>query len=111
MNKNLKNAYYALWWEMITILFLSLFSGPLKEMGITSLLPFNLEPARRVGRIIFVYHSVAVPFVCALLFLALYILKIEGKEISHLAIPGYVLTTIGGLGFSYFSDEWFLHGL
>jgi hypothetical protein len=111
MNGNLKQAYLALLWETLALLFLSLFSGPIADSGLTTWLSFNLEPARRVARIVFVYHAVAVPFVCFLLFLALYSLKIQAKEVLKTATTGYILTGVGGLGFAYFVKEWYLHGL
>jgi hypothetical protein len=105
----LKQVYLALAWETVLILFLSLFSGPLSKLGIANL--FHLNPGDKVARVIFVYHSLATPFICALLFLALYVLEIENNEISKLATWGYILTGVGGIGFSYFSKEWFLHGV
>ncbi len=109
MDRNLKQVYLVLVWESFLVLFLSLFSGPLSKLGIAEL--FHLNPADKVARVIFVYHSLAVPFVCALLFLALYVLKIEESEISKPATWGYILTGVGGIGFSYFLKEWFLHGI
>lgn len=109
MDRNLKRVYLVVAWETVLILFLSLFSGPLSQLGIANF--FHLNPADKIARVIFVYHSLAIPFVCALLFLALYVLKIKDSEIPKLATWGYILTGVGGIGFSYFSKEWFLHGI
>lgn len=92
MNEDLKQTYLALLWETLTIFFLSFFSGPVADIDLNAWLPFHLEPARRVARIVFVYHGMADPFVCFLLFLALYSLKIQAKEVLKTASTGYMLT-------------------
>ncbi len=108
---NLKRIYWLLAFEFLLVLFLSLFSQPLRELGLTSWLPWKLTAFGKVGRVIFVYHSLAVPFVCALLYLYFFIFDREGKPIAQIATPGYLLTSIGGLGFAYLIKSWILHGI
>lgn len=108
---NLKRIYWLLAFEFFLILFLSLFSQPLRELGLTSWLPLKLAAFGKVGRVIFVYHSLAVPFVCALLYLYFFIFNQDSKQIAQLATAGYILTSTGGLSFAYLYNNWILHGI
>ncbi len=97
--------------EFLMILFLSLFSKPFRELGLVSWLPWKLAAFDKVGRVIFVYHSLAIPFVCALLYLYFFLFDQDDKQIVQLATPGYILTSIGGLSFAYLYKSWLLHGI
>ncbi len=99
-------------WEALIIAFLSIFSAPLRAMlGIP---PADLPETLRVGRIIMVYHALAVPFVAAVAYLTLDLVSVPaelGRSVRRIITPGYMLTSIGGLGFAYFGRNWLLHGI
>ncbi len=97
--------------ELGLILFLSLFSQPWQEMGLNLSQIFNLQASGKVARVIFVYHSIAVPFAVALLYLYFFIFRLEKREIAAVATPGYILTALGGIGFAYVCKNWILHGI
>ncbi|MEJ2733675.1 MAG: hypothetical protein P8189_08945, partial [Anaerolineae bacterium] len=58
-------------WDALIVASLAPFSGPLQPLGLAELLGIDLSDAQRVGRIIMLYHSLAMPFVAALVYLIL----------------------------------------
>ncbi|MCP4539515.1 MAG: hypothetical protein GY832_20455 [Chloroflexi bacterium] len=98
-------------WDALIIALLGMLSGPMKQV-IT--LPIVLVEAERVGRIIMLYHSLAIPFVAAI---AYYILDVVpttddlARTIRRVITPGYMLTSIGGLAFAYLGRNWIFHGI
>ena len=58
-------------WEALIVASLSPFSGPLRPLGLAELLNLDLSDVHRVARIIMLYHSLAMPFVAALVYLIL----------------------------------------
>jgi hypothetical protein len=58
-------------WDALIVASLSPFSGPLRPLGLADLLGVDLGDAERVGRILMLYHSLAMPFVAALVYLVL----------------------------------------
>ncbi len=99
-------------WEALIIAFLSTFSAPLRSL--LGMPPADLPSALRVGRIVMVYHSLAVPFVAAVAFLILDLVPVPaelGRSVRRIIIPGYMITSIGGLGFAYCARSWLLHGV
>ncbi|MGQ9665767.1 MAG: hypothetical protein ACUVWB_00505 [Anaerolineae bacterium] len=99
-------------WESVIIAFLSTFSEPLRAL--LDLPPANLPAGLRIGRIIMVYHSLAVPFVAAIAYLTLDLVPVPaelGRTVRRLITPGYMLTSAGALGFAYFGRNWILHGV
>ena len=101
-------------WEALLVVLLSPLSptGPLAGLGLAAWL--GLDEAGRVGRIVMLYHSLAIPFVAALVYLILDALPFEPR-ISQLVQPpitaGYLLTSVGGLSFAYLRAGWIAHGL
>ncbi len=101
-------------WEALLVVLLSPLSatGPLAGLGLADRL--GLDEAGRVGRIVILYHSLAVPFVAALAYLILDALPFD-ERVPHQARPvitaGYLLTSIGGLSFAYLRAGWMAHGL
>jgi hypothetical protein len=101
-------------WEALLVVLLSPLSatGPLAGLGLADRL--GLDEAGRVGRIVMLYHSLAVPFVAALVYLILDALPFE-THISQLVQPaitaGYLLTSVGGLSFAYLRAGWIAHGV
>ncbi|MGQ9594681.1 MAG: hypothetical protein ACUVXH_09155 [Anaerolineae bacterium] len=101
-------------WEALAVAFLSLFSGPLAAWGMPARLGLALDPAGRVGRIIMLYHALAVPFVAALVCLILDALPFDERT-PRLVRPtitlGYLLASGGAIAFAYFRAGWIAHGL
>lgn len=99
-------------WEALIIAFLSTFSAPLR--AVLGIPPADLPETLRVGRIIMVYHALAVPFVAAAAYLTLDLVPVPaelGRSVRRIITPGYMLTSIGALGFAYFGRSWLLHGI
>jgi hypothetical protein len=101
---------------------LSPFSGPLQPLGLAELLRLDLSDATRVGRIVMLYHSLAIPFVAALAYLVLDQVPLaasgapedERRARHSIIVPitaGYMLTSLGGMTFGYGGRSWIAHGL
>jgi hypothetical protein len=93
-------------------------SGPMAEMGVREVvvktLGMDLVQAEREGRIIILYHSIAMAIVAIETYMVTGILKM--KEFFKMAVRvlitvGYLLTMIFGLLFAYFGHNWAFHGL
>jgi hypothetical protein len=106
-------------WDALIVASLSLFSGPVRPLGLAELLGVDLGNAHRVGRIIMLYHSLAIPFVAALVYLVLDQVPMgtpgEQKRVRRsIVVPvtaGYVLTSLGGMTFAYGGRSWIAHGI
>lgn len=93
-------------------------SGPLKEWGVGAimerLLGMELHPTEREGRIVMLYHSIAITFTALLVYLITHVLEFKDREIKNIRIAttfGYLLVAIFGLGFAYWGKNWAFHGL
>ncbi|RLC71138.1 MAG: hypothetical protein DRJ03_31495 [Chloroflexi bacterium] len=98
-------------WDALIIALLGMLSGPMKQI-IT--LPITLVEAERVGRIIMLYHSLAIPFVAAITYLILDMVPTSedlARAIRRVITPGYMLVSIGGLTFAYLGHNWIFHGI
>jgi hypothetical protein len=93
-------------------------SGPMAEMGVREIvvktLGMDLVQSEREGRIIILYHSIAMAIVAIETYMVTSLLKI--KEFFKVAVRvlitvGYLLTMIFGLLFAYFGHNWAFHGL
>ncbi len=107
-------------WDALIVASLAPFSGPLQPLGLADLLGIDLSDPQRVGRIILLYHSLAMPFVAALVYLVLDQVPMAHDEtaarrIRHsIAVPvtvGYMLTSLGGMTFGYGGRNWIFHGI
>lgn len=106
-------------WDAFIVASLSLFSGPVRPLGLAGLLGVDLSDAHRVGRIIMLYHSLAIPFLAALVYLVLDQVPIgspeERKRVRRsIIVPvtaGYMLTSLGGMTFAYGGRNWIAHGV
>ncbi len=107
-------------WDAFIIASLSMFSGPVRGLGLADLLGIDLSDANRVGRIIMLYHSLAIPFIAALVYLVLDRLPFGSspeeerrirRSITAPVTIGYMLTSIGGMTFAYAGRNWVMHGL
>ena len=93
-------------------------SGPMAEMGVREvvikLLGMDIVQAEREGRIIILYHSIAMAIIAIETYMVTGLLKM--KEFYKMAVRvlitvGYILTMIFGMGFAYFGHNWAFHGL
>lgn len=106
-------------WDALIVASLSLFSGPVRSLGLAELLGVDLSAAQRVGRIVMLYHSLAIPFVAALVYLVLDQVpmgtpKEEARLRRSIVVPvtaGYMLTSVGGMTFAYGGRNWIAHGV
>jgi len=106
-------------WDALIVATLSPLSGPLRPLGIAQLLNLDLSDTTRVGRIIMLYHSLAMPFVAALVYLILDQVPMGAPEEAtarrrSIVVPitaGYMLTSLGGMTFAYGGRNWIAHGV
>lgn len=93
-------------------------SGPMAEMGVREVvvgaLGMQLVQAEREGRIIILYHAIAMAVVAIEVYMinSLLALKPLYKTVTNaLMTVGYLLSMIFGLAFAYFGQNWAFHGL
>jgi hypothetical protein len=93
-------------------------SGPMVEWGVKDLVvrTFGLEllPAEREGRIIMLYHSIALAVVAIEVYFINDLLPMKKHEqttINATITFGYLITMIFGLWFAYFGHNFVFHGL
>jgi len=93
-------------------------SGPMAEMGVREVvvkaLGMDLVQAEREGRIIILYHSIAMAIVAIETYMITSLLKMKSFfkiAINAIITVGYIVTMIFGLGFAYFGHNWAFHGL
>jgi hypothetical protein len=107
-------------WDALIVATLAPFSGPLRPLGLAGLLGVDLGDAQRVGRIIMLYHSLAMPFIAALVYLVLDQVPVgasseeERRVRRSIVVPvtaGYMLASLGGMTFGYGGRNWIAHGL
>jgi len=107
-------------WDALIVASMSLFSGPLRPLGLVELFNVDLGDTHRVGRIIMLYHSLAIPFIAALVYLILDRVPTgtshdeETRVRRSIVVPvtvGYMLTSMGGMTFAYGGRNWIAHGV
>jgi hypothetical protein len=93
-------------------------SGPMAEFGVADFVVrvfrMDLIQAEREGRIIILYHSIAMAIVAIETYMITGLLKM--KDFYRLAVRvlitiGYLMAMIFGMGFAYWGHNWALHGL
>ncbi len=107
-------AFVALAWVGFVLALLALLSGPAQALGVTRYIPITLNDDERVGRIIMLYHSLAIPFLASLVYLTLARTDISAKiaqGIKPAITAGFLLTSVGGLTFGYLGRNWLFHGI
>lgn len=103
--------------SLVTVL-LGTLSGPMAEWGVkdwvVQRLGIDLVPAEREGRIIMLYHTIAMAVVAIEVYFITDWLKmqIHQRRIINATITlGYVTALFFGLGFAYFGHSRLFHGL
>jgi hypothetical protein len=93
-------------------------SGPMAELGVREVvikaLGMKIVQAEREGRIIILYHSIAMAIVAIETYMITGLLKIKPffrTAINAIITVGYLTTMIFGMGFAYFGHNWAFHGL
>jgi hypothetical protein len=93
-------------------------SGPMAEMGVREvvikLLGMDIIQSEREGRIIILYHSIAMAVVAIETYMVTGLLKMKAffkTAINAIITVGYITTMIFGMGFAYFGHNWAFHGL
>jgi hypothetical protein len=93
-------------------------SGPMAEMGVREVvvkaLDMDLVQAEREGRIVILYHSIAMAIVAIETYMITSLLKMKPffkTAINAIITVGYIVTMVFGLGFAYFGHNWAFHGL
>jgi hypothetical protein len=93
-------------------------SGPMAEMGVREVVikafGMDIVQSEREGRIIILYHSIAMAIVAIETYMITGLLKMKEffkMSIRVLITVGYMMTMIFGMGFAYFGHNWAFHGL
>ncbi len=93
-------------------------SGPMAEMGVREvvikLFGMDIVQAEREGRIIILYHSIAMAVIAIESYMVTGILKMKEffkMSVRALITVGYILTMFFGMGFAYFGHNWAFHGV
>ena len=93
-------------------------SGPMVEMSVREvvikLFGMDIVQAEREGRIIILYHSIAMAIVAIETYMVTGLLKMKAffkTAINAIITVGYILTMIFGMGFAYFGHNWAFHGV
>ena len=103
--------------SLVTVIFGTL-SGPMAEWGIRDVtirvLGMRLLEAEREGRIILLYHSIAMAVVAIEVYIITAILPMKRHEqatINATITFGYIISLVFGLWFGYFGHNFVFHGL
>jgi hypothetical protein len=93
-------------------------SGPMAELGVrevvVKLMGMDMAQAEREGRIIILYHSIAMAVIAIEVYMVTSLLKMKPffkTAVRVLITVGYLLAMIFGLSFAYFGHNWAFHGL
>ncbi|MBM3144885.1 MAG: hypothetical protein FJ010_07910 [Chloroflexi bacterium] len=93
-------------------------SGPMAEFGVRDVvvraLKMDLVQAEREGRIIILYHSIAMAIIAIETYMVTSLLKMREfykTAVRALVTVGYLLAMIFGMGFAYWGHNWAFHGL
>jgi hypothetical protein len=93
-------------------------SGPMAEFGVRDvvvrLFKMRLVEAEREGRIIILYHSIAMAIVAIETYMITSLVRMKEfykAAIRVLITVGYLLAMVFGMGFAYWGHNWALHGL
>ncbi len=93
-------------------------SGPMAELGVREvvikLFGMKIVQAEREGRIIILYHSIAMAVIAIETYMVTGLLKMKPffkTFINAVITAGYLLSMIFGMSFAYFGHNWTFHGL
>ena len=93
-------------------------SGPMAEFGVRDwvvrVFGMKLVEAEREGRIIILYHSIAMAVVAIETYMITSLLRMKEfykTAVRVLITVGYLFAMLFGMGFAYWGHNWALHGL
>ncbi len=93
-------------------------SGPMAELGVRDFmvrtLKMDLVQAEREGRIVILYHSIAMAVVAIETYMITSLLKMKEfykTAVRVLITVGYLLAMLFGMIFAYWGHNWVFHGL
>ncbi len=93
-------------------------SGPMAEMGVREVvvrsLGMDMVQAEREGRIIILYHSIAMAVIAIEVYMVTSLITMKSffvMAIRALITAGYLTAMTFGLSFAYFGHNWALHGV
>jgi hypothetical protein len=102
---------------LVTVFF-GMLSGPMAEFGISDVVVrvtgMDLVEAEREGRIIMLYHTIAMAVVAIEVYFITGILPMKKHQVSMINATitvGYLCTMIFGLWFAYFGHNFVVHGV
>ena len=103
--------------SLVTALW-GMLSGPLKEWGISAvavqLYGMKLVEVEREGRIILLYHTIAMSVIAILTYLTTALVRMKPQQQANINATntlGYITSLIFGLVFGYFGRNFVFHGL
>lgn len=103
--------------SLVTALW-GMLSGPLKEWGVSAvalqLYGMKLVEVEREGRIILLYHTIAMSVIAILTYLTTALVRMKPQQqanINATITVGYITSLIFGLAFGYFGHNFVFHGL
>jgi hypothetical protein len=103
---------------LLTVAFWGTLSGPMADMGVSSFIvrifKFKLVEEERAGRIIMLYHSLAIAAVAVEVYFITAAVKMKPQQqstINATVTIGYICTMVFGLLFGYFGHNYVFHGL
>ncbi len=98
--------------------FFGMLSGPMADWGIRDvvvrLFGLKLVEAEREGRLIVLYHSIAMLVIAIETYMITGLLRMKESRrsiINGTITTGYLAVVFGGLPFAYWGHHWALHGL
>lgn len=93
-------------------------SGPMAELGVREVviktLGMKIVQSEREGRIIILYHSIAMAIIAIETYMITGLLKMKPffkTAINIMITVGYLMTMLFGMAFAYFGHNWAFHGL
>ncbi len=93
-------------------------SGPLADLGVGGAvvrgLRMDLDPVEREGRIIILYHTIAMAVIAIETYMITGLLAMRPfyrRAVRLLMTAGYWLAAVFGLAFAYWGHNWAFHGL
>jgi len=100
-----------------TLIF-GMISGPMDDLGIRDvwvrITGMDLNPAEREGRIIILYHTIAMAVIAIETYFITGMIKMKEQErtnINAVVTVGYLVAMIFGMWFAYFGQNYVFHGL
>mgnify|MGYP000490779270 CR=1 FL=1 len=102
----------------VTTAIFGMLSGPMIEWGVKDFvvrwLHMDLKPDERAGRIIMLYHTIAMAVIAIEVYMITSVVPMKNHQqtnINTVVTIGYLTTMFFGLGFAYWEQNWAFHGL